>query len=692
MNIEILSDNDNLLKEVVKLGTKNSKTLGHFPEGAFIEHAKKGNIICALDDDKHLLGYILFSITQSKRTIRIVHLCISEDHRNKGVAKSLLDTVKNKYSLLLKGVFLSCREDYVSATKFWKKYGFKAIGRRRSKSKKENYLIKWWYDFGNHDLFSLQNADSEKAKALLDANILIKLRDKSEDEQTGSKYLMADWLMDEIDYYFAPEVFNEILRDSDRSRAESTRQFVREFCEAKFNPDSRDNIFTKIDQFICGTSDNDISDKKQLAECIAAEIEYFITTDRKILDADEEVFKLYGVQVLRPTDFILMLDQVNNQSNYVSTRIAGVNFEYKKLETKEIDALTKLFLDKGKGEKKHQLRDLLTNIASNINDSQVKIVQNNEGYKLGFWGAELKNDILEISVIRTSNSKLSNTLFKQLIFDAINYGLSKGKKQIIVSDKYLNITEQETLESLNFILNNGVWMKLALNGITKSHTLFSTNRVPSEIYDTTRIKEKLSVPNENFKCEVERMFWPLKFSDLDIPVYIIPIKPHWASQLFDHYMSSTDLFGALPELVWNRENIYYRSVNPVSEKAPARILWYASDSKNSQSGRIKSVIACSYLDEVLIGEVKGLFQKFKKFGIYDWKDVFGLAKNNLNTSIKALKFSDTEVFKNPVSFKKVNEILVQKGRNKNTFASPLKVNTEIFLEIYKLGAEINKNE
>lgn len=66
MEIEIVRNNKNLLAQVVKLGTKNSKTLGHFPEGAYIEHALRGNLTCAFKEDK-LYGYVLFSVTQSKR-------------------------------------------------------------------------------------------------------------------------------------------------------------------------------------------------------------------------------------------------------------------------------------------------------------------------------------------------------------------------------------------------------------------------------------------------------------------------------------------------------------------------------------------------------------------------------------------------------------------------------------------------
>tara|TARA_R110000751_G_scaffold74894_2_gene151212 strand:- start:111 stop:404 length:294 start_codon:yes stop_codon:yes gene_type:complete len=91
------------------------------------------------------------------------------------------------------------------------------------------------------------------------------------------------------------------------------------------------------------------------------------------------------------------------------------------------------------------------------------------------------------------------------------------------------------------------------------------------------------------------------------------------------------------------------------------------------------------LDEAHIGTPKALFQKFKNYGIYEWKDVFGLAKNDIDRDIKALKFSDTEVFKNAVPLEDVDKILLGNGRKKNTFASPVLVGTTIFLEIYLKG-------
>ena len=99
MEIKVVDYNDSILNDIIILGKKNAKTLGMFPEGAFIDHAKKKCIIAAIENDK-LLGYVLFRITQSKGIVSIAHLCVDLENRNKGVAKLLLDSVKNKYQHL----------------------------------------------------------------------------------------------------------------------------------------------------------------------------------------------------------------------------------------------------------------------------------------------------------------------------------------------------------------------------------------------------------------------------------------------------------------------------------------------------------------------------------------------------------------------------------------------------------------
>ena len=77
--------------------------------------------------------------------------------------------------------------------------------------------------------------------------------------------------------------------------------------------------------------------------------------------------------------------------------------------------------------------------------------------------------------------------------------------------------------------------------------------------------------------DLEKGLWPLKIRELNIPTFIVPIRPEWAMHLFDEDIAKQDLFGGEPSLILNAENIYYRASVPKVLTAPGRILWYVID-------------------------------------------------------------------------------------------------------------------
>jgi ribosomal protein S18 acetylase RimI-like enzyme/predicted nucleic acid-binding protein len=689
MTIKVIGHTDIVLTEVMALGKKNAKTLGMFPEGAFIDHAKRKNILIAIENNQ-LLGYLLFRITQSKGIISVAHLCIDTEQRNKGIAKALLDALKEKYKNLFKGIALSCRKDYTEASKFYEKNQFKAIKEVRSRSQQENYLVKWYYDFGNSDLFSDITLLSNKLNVLLDANIIIKLRDEPNAQNTEAHALNADWLDDEVEYFFAPETYNEINRDSDKTRALATREFLNNFQAVNFNPENRDGIFAELSILLTGTTVNDISDKKQLAECISSGVTYFVTTDEEILNLSETILNKYSVRVLRPTELILFIDQLKNKSDYLSFRVAGANYEYKKLGQEDINVLIDSFVDTTI--KKHELRTTLTNIAADVKNSDIRWVKDNDANCLGFFAAQVSNGYLKVPAIKIQKNKISEVLFYQMVNDIIHLAISKSANIINIEELSLSESMIEILYSYGFQQKEGLWYKIVLFGQEETEALLNSSELLKNNWNVPLVHRKFKAlkdtEKEVYKLELERKLWPVKLTDIEIPTYIIPIKPLWAAHLFDHYQASHNLFGSKPELAWHRENIYYRNIRPVTEKIPARILWYISADNNNPIGRERGIVACSYLDEVHTGSAKILYQKFKNYGVYEWKDILEAANKDAHKEMKAIKFSDTEVFKKHISFDKVSEVMQKHGKSQNTFASPVEVSKEIFNDIYKIGKEL----
>lgn len=676
---------EKLIQKVIELGNRNTKTLGLLPEGAIRIHIKKGYLRICLDEKDDLLGYVLFSITLKKRNIRIIHLCVEEKYRGKKVAKRLLDSLKEEFLDKLRGISLSCREDYIVASRFWKEYGFKPVRTKKGRGKERKELIIWWYDFGRADLFSSLMDDTDSIKAVLDANVIIKARDKCTDG-AGVNFLFSDWLND-VDYYYAPEIFNEINRDEDRLRANATRQYLQNFSQLKFKPDLRDSFFHELSKIVPGDSVNDKSDKLQLAECISSEIEYFITTDKNILEAYDSIFSKFGVRVLRPTDFILEIDEINNKTNYYSSRLAGVHSNYKQIQSLESKEIVDIFLARDQSEKKHEFRDTLTSLSGDVKNSKIMIVKNGVGDSIGLWAGKIEDDTFEIKILRTKKGKLSDILFKQLIYLLINLTIDNNQRYLLIQDEFLKNSHKAIMNSFGFFKKGKEWFKLVEVGVVDSIDFFTRENITTGFLEKQIVLENLRSKSIDYKLQLERRLFPLKFCDIDIPTYIIPIRPHWAGELFDHYISNENLFGAKPELSWNRENVYYRSVRPITEEFPARILWYVSQGVNKNSNRYSAIVGCSYLDEMITGKPKDLFRQYKNYGVYEWNHVYELAKNDKNTVIKAIEFSDTEVFKKPISLKEVNNIFAENGRKSNTFACPVKVSKEIFNKIYILGTK-----
>ncbi|MEH2373952.1 hypothetical protein [Nostoc sp.] len=144
--------------------------------------------------------------------------------------------------------------------------------------------------------------------------------------------------------------------------------------------------------------------------------------------------------------------------------------------------------------------------------------------------------------------------------------------------------------------------------------------------------------------------------------------------------ASKKLFGLL-EIALKREVVYYCAKRAM--QAPGRILWYVSKSgtgKNS-SYTLKAIRACSRLDEIVIGKPKELYRRFRRLGVFDFKDILKIADNDLNKDIMAVKFSDTELFKNPIILEDIKKML---GRNISVQSSS-KITTENFKILYNIG-------
>lgn len=112
-----------MLQKVKTLWSSHRTTLGFFPDGAFEEYMAKGWIVIATEDGQ-LLGYTIYRLNRGRAAI--VHLCVDPNQRGKGIARQLVDAVKQRTSET-EGIIVSCRRDF-EAHKMWHHFDFAPIG------------------------------------------------------------------------------------------------------------------------------------------------------------------------------------------------------------------------------------------------------------------------------------------------------------------------------------------------------------------------------------------------------------------------------------------------------------------------------------------------------------------------------------------------------------------------------------
>ena len=173
MNVIPIVEHSPYLAIVKKLWRTSKSTLGFFPDAAFNEYAARKQILIALDSDGDCIGYLLYRVSHMKATV--VHLCVAQAHRGQGVAKSLIDHLKD-ITKELHGIGLHCRRDY-EANELWPRVGFVALDEKVGRSRSGELLTFWWFDHQHPSLFRFteEQAIQTKISAVIDSNVFFDL-------------------------------------------------------------------------------------------------------------------------------------------------------------------------------------------------------------------------------------------------------------------------------------------------------------------------------------------------------------------------------------------------------------------------------------------------------------------------------------------------------------------------------------
>ncbi len=659
------------LESVRSLWRANSETLGFLPSGAFNEAAFAGRIIGAVDATDMLVGYVLFR-TPSDRAV-VVHLCIAPAWRGRGVTAQLLAALR-AHTGGKRGLGLTCRRDY-DATRVWPKLGFRWVRDEPARAEGK-FLSLWWLDYQQPDLFSrMPQSEPKRLAVALDQNVFYDMHG-TEDlrRDVESESLVADWVQEEIELVVTDEVFNEIGRserttEERASLARLASTFRHVSCDqAKFEA----AMVSLRDLFPPRMDESTESDLRHVARAVACGVQVFVTRDDELLNLSEELFQRHGLTVKRPSTLVTTIDEVRREHVYQPGRVAGTLLQERRLgSSDDLQHLLSAFQRSSSSESKSDFLAAIRKSRASPTTSRVQVIGSAQDV-IGLTTIDVRDGAMVVTMLRQSRGPTGSTVARFMAERLVRQATEERAASVRVEDRHLDDDMRRALGDAGFQPGAGeTWIKQSLFGL---HSVEDAPRLLKTPVGISTSREDL--------WTAEHVFRPLKFWDLDVPTHVVPIQPRWAAELFDAELAGELLFGAKQDLAFRAELVYYRSPKPGLANLPGRLLWYVSAGGGEFSGRSR-VRAYSRIDEVVVGDAKEVFRRFRRLGVYRWPDVQGTAKGG-DGRIMAIRFSGTELFPRPVSWQTLQSCLEAHGK-RSQIQSPTKISATAFREIYSLG-------
>ena len=405
-----------------------------------------------------------------------------------------------------------------------------------------------------------------------------------------------------------------------------------------------------------------------LAKTAASEINLFVTRDRLLLTKAAQIDDAVNVQVLSPTALILKLRELSENQPHAPDRVSGLSLSWRRLTSKELLGFPfDRFL-------KHRERpgDLRTKVDSLLSDTtrtEVEVLWSSKepvairGISYGPPG------VLTVHLCRVTSSVRSSPMRLFPIADVINRAVTKSLDVVKLDNSAVPLDLLPAISEMGFTRWDGGFIRFCFTHYLEKGAALS--RITGLVPGCADNYEDMS------GLELERCCSPL-ISDATQRYFLISIKPSFARNLVDRSLSSSDMFGGDPDVLLRWSNVYYRAANQHKMlTAPGRILWYVS-------GYSKEIAAISHLDEVVLDRPKELFRRFRRYGTFEWRDLYETCGGDVSKKVMALLFSHTLPLRRRVPLDEIWKVFDEDGVARS-LQSPRRIQPGTFGKLMRLG-------
>ena len=667
MDISQLSATD--LAGIDALMKRHSRTLGFLPEAVILDHINKGSVLGAKTDDGRLAGYLLYAHYPDR--FRIAQLCVSDEYTKQGIARKLMDKLK-EIATTQKVIRLRCRRDY-TAHDMWPRLGFAPKGSKPGRSSAGHHLELWELVLAPSDqleLFYVDTSDEDHLNVVIDANVFFDFDEPDDVNTLPSKMLLADFLIDHLAISVTDEMFVEIDREGDQRKRNASKQKAYGFHIMYHDQTLVGQFENVLSRLLPKANLRQISDIRQIAKTAASDASTFVTRDNALLKKSKEIRDLTKVNVVSPTDLIIQLRELSEKQSIIPIRVAGHDLEWRPLVSGDF---AKLRVDSFLRSKERKGRFIeILNFCLLHSDRYTCDSLRYKGEIVAIRILENKpNKAITMHMGRVARSPEQAMFGRFLIADIISKAVDQNASMVEFCRKHLAAELIPDLIEMGFVEHENHFTRFCLaDHIDREKALVKIAELSPESVVKYRNMSDL---------QLEKWCSPLGLEDTALNCFLIPIKPNYAMDLFDRDQSASDFFGGKIKVLLRWKNVYYRSGTLHRMlKSPARILWYVSGPQHQQ------IVAVSHLDEAEVGSPKALYRKYRKFGTFEWRDIYRTCNGNLSVDLMALKFSHTFLFREPIP-RATMKAIYQEHRTNLVVQSPSRIPPGIFQRLFNQG-------
>lgn len=305
------------VNQVSSLADENKEAFGFTPISAYEDMAAKGQLWVAIDASSDLKGYVIFGGTMPTLKVFQIYSCPSS--KGHGVGNLLINELKefareSGYHSISARVAAD-----LPANGFWEVMGFPVYQQVDGGKTKRRRINIRGYSLEDNDLLSGLTHDNnavnptgpilERPVYALDLNLLLAVCKAREGYEKVIRIMQVGF-QGGFSICVTPEFKKELERKSACFSDDPVMRMAEAFPEVNIDSDVedlaetlRDIVFpyrTRKRRF----AQNDESDLRHLAYCISAKVGGFITREKALLRACDDIKDRYGVSILSPDELV----------------------------------------------------------------------------------------------------------------------------------------------------------------------------------------------------------------------------------------------------------------------------------------------------------------------------------------------------------------------------------------------------